>query len=135
MRQPYAYSLSGHSGIRLTYVPRGVGARRQLTYQDSSVAAIDVNGSAVKAVATPAGQLITVMLHLVPDLEQVDFSFFVPNVELPDDVTSLHIESIGLTVRHRTALSPKEVSGQIDTYRETPLRGVATDQGIHPFNT
>jgi hypothetical protein len=135
MSKPYTYQFHGHHAVEVTFTPQGVGALPNVTYQDAFTPLASFHGNeAVTLTDTPAGTMVTVTLLTQPDFGTTQFSFLIPNVDLPEsDPKRAPVHTVGLKVLHRTSIAPQALVGQLDLYLETPLVGEASDIGIHPL--
>lgn len=127
---PNAYHLHGE-GIRVTYFPTGEGPLTvdgpvKLVYQDhhrtQTFRARDVTVADVPSV----GSLVTVVLHMTPDLGSTTATLVVPTVIL-GVAQSAAVHTILITTMHASTLTGLG-DPQRDTYTVTHLTGSANNE-------
>jgi hypothetical protein len=126
---PNQYHLSG-DGISVSYYPDGFGpvfedrGRLILVYQDA-YRSQPFYGDQVRTVKVDdLGMVVSVTIAEGVDTGDTTFSLLVPDVELPDQQTSVFIHTEGITTVHRVFVA---LIGhpQSETYTVTVLDGTA----------
>jgi hypothetical protein len=115
---PNEYRFSGHH-LDVEYLPTGPGGESFVSYQDPT-RSLSFRGADVEVVQTAAGQLVSVVI------------FLIPRVNLEDAQKSAPVRTLGITAIHRTGLAPGLGHGQTDSYSVLQLVGTATN-GIIPL--
>ena len=115
--EPNLYRLSGH-GVHVTYSTSSFAGPPQFAYNDQHF-----TGNEIQTTKTDIGELVTVTLSVVPDLQTITFTLVIPEVVLGQSSTE-HIETIGITTVHRDSIiGPPQ--GQDEVYTVHKLRGTA----------
>jgi hypothetical protein len=125
MQTPNLFQLSG-SGLHVTYSTTSINGQPRLNYQDAHGEARAFSGDQITATKTPIGTLVTVMLHIMPDVGTTTFSVLIPGVNLQDKAPHANIHTEGVTTIHRAGFAPQGDLGQIDSYTVRALHGTAS---------
>lgn len=118
---PRSFELTG-SSIKVSYEPGGAGAKARLRYRDPYFDKL-FEGEDLTRLETALGEEITVTLQRVPDLGSTTFTLVIPNTVL-EMSQPLQVRTIGVTTV-RSSSSVPVLSGQLDRYNVTMLRGTA----------
>lgn len=109
-------------GITVTYDSSGIDGKPSLTYQKGGKT-WSFRGEALTRLSTPLGTLVTVQLEAVPDLRTVNFSVFLPEVELPSNSAEVGITVPGLiTTSDEAQAGPRRPM----TYILSNMKGTAS---------
>ena len=128
-RVPNQYSLHG-DGIFVSYYPEGFGpviegrGRLRLVYQDAHQSRSFYDGDVRTVEVVDLGTVVSVTLVMTVDIGSTTFSLLVPNVQLPEQQSSVFIHTEGITTLHRVFVA---LIGhpQSETYTVTALSGTA----------
>lgn len=125
--QANVFNLHGHH-LSITYSTGALGAKHTLVYQDA-LRTLTFEDAQIRKVATDAGDLVSVTLQLTVDSGSTTFSLLVPRVLL-DPNQQAHVDTVGITARHRFSLAPALLHGQLDGYQTSRLRGTASSHAF-----
>jgi hypothetical protein len=120
--QPNHFELAC-DGVTITYSTSSKDGRAVL-----SIARRDqtqsFRGDEIRVADSEIGQLVTVTLESIPDLQVVTFTLLIPPVNLERNEASIKTETILTT--HRTSIGgPALVKGQLLTYSTSTVSGLA----------
>jgi hypothetical protein len=128
---PNQYHLQG-GGISVSYYPQGFGppiqgrGRLIFVYQDAHRSeSFYSDGTNVRTVKVDdVGMVVSVTIAETIDTGNTTFSLLIPDVDLPDQLTSVFIRTEGITTVHRAFVA---LIGhpQAETYCVTELDGTA----------
>jgi hypothetical protein len=126
---PNQYHVQG-GGISVSYYPDGFGppienhGRLILVYQDAHRSQAFYSDAVRTVKVADLGTLVSVTLVESVDTGSTTFTLLVPDVQLPDQQTSVSIHTKGITTVHRVFVA---LIGhpQSETYTVTSLNGTA----------
>lgn len=117
------FELSGDA-LRVWFSSDGLDGVSHLTVDDES-GTREFHGREIRTTRSEFGELHSVTLDAVPELEIVTLTLILPAVSIPVDAGPLHIEVLGIITTSRSAIAgPPE--GAASTYRPVVLAGDAT---------
>lgn len=121
---PNHYDLHGF-GMHITYSTSSIAGKPLLSYQ-AGQESLNFSGDQITVTKTPLGQLVSVVLQVIPDLGQTTLGLLLPAVLLPDNPASLHItaEAIVNRAAGMTIAGPIPV-GVVDHYSVHRMFGTA----------
>jgi hypothetical protein len=127
---PNAYHLRGE-GIRVSYFPTGEGPLTvdgpvKLVYQDHQRTQTFRTHDVTVADVPSLGSLVTVVLHMTPDLGSTTATLVVPTVIL-GGAQSAAVHTLLITTMHASTLTGLG-DPQRDTYTVTHLTGSANNE-------
>ena len=133
---PNQYHVSG-GGISVSYYPDGFGppildrGRLLFVYQDAHRSQSFYSDQVRTVKVDDLGMVVSVTLVESVDTGSTTFSLLVPDVELPEQQTSVFIHTEGITTVHRVFVA---LIGhpQSETYTVTALDGTAAVCGWLP---
>jgi hypothetical protein len=127
---PNQYHLSG-GGISISYFPNGRGpigpaGAIHLIYQDG-MQTLSFTKDEIRVVNVPdLGTILSVTLHIIPDVGSTTFSLLLPQVRLADHLgASASVHTDAITTLHKSTLFPLPGT-QVESYTVTALTGTAT---------
>jgi hypothetical protein len=121
--QPNLFLLSSRN-ILIRYQTTSLQGSPEFHYEDGRVN-IDRRGDEIRTDDTSIGQLVTVVVEQVPDLETVTFSVVLPAVNLQER-TPASLSTLGVVTRDMTTIGgPGLIVGQVQTYDAVELKGTA----------
>jgi hypothetical protein len=126
---PNQYHVQG-GGISVSYYPDGFGppvedsGRLLLVYQDAHRSQLFLSDQVRTVKVDDLGMVVSVTLVESVDTGGTTFSLLVPDVQLPEQQTSVFIHTEGITTVHRVFVA---LIGhpQSETYTVTALNGTA----------
>lgn len=101
-----------------------------LSYTDSADPSHNrsFTGDGIDIVEMPFGKLVTVTLHILPDVHIIYLTLLIPKVYLPEHSRELPFETAAVITTHRTPfVGPSGLANglQVDTYETLALNGTA----------
>lgn len=128
---PNQYHLQGY-GISVSYFPEGlrtgptpVEGDIRLTYQDAHQSLVFRDKNVRVVELDDLGTVVSVSLTTSIDVGSTSFSLIVPEVRLPDGVSSTPVQTEGITTVHR-AFALALGHPQRETYTVVALTGTAS---------
>jgi hypothetical protein len=85
-------------------------------------------GDEIDIIERPFGKLVTVTLHILPDVHIIYLALLIPKVYLPEHSRELPVETTAVISTHRTPfVGPSGLGNglQVDTYETLELSGTA----------
>src|SRR5512144_2185253 len=121
--QPNLFLLSRRN-VRIRYQTSSVQGAPEFHYEDGRLS-IDRRGDEIRTEQTNIGQLVTIVLEQVPDLQTDTFTVVLPSINLPERRPA-SLSTIGVLTRDLTTIGgPGLVVGQVQTYDAIELNGTA----------
>lgn len=121
--QPNLFLLSSRN-IRIRYQTTSLQGSPEFHYEDGRVN-IDRRGDEIRTEYTGIGQLVTIVVEQVPDLETVTFTVVLPAVNLQERRPA-SLSTLGVVTRDMTTIGgPGLIVGQVQTYDAVELKGTA----------
>lgn len=112
-----------NGSVHVEYSTTGIDGIPHLDYREGSKVA-SFRGDQIRLEKTEIGDLVTVTLSAIPDLESNTLSLLIPKVNLDSSLETL-IRTQGIKTKHKTAVSPNLLRGQLDNYTFLILKGTA----------
>lgn len=124
MTQANLFDLKS-ADYKISFSTSSLDGRPHFSYTKGKVTKNFV-GDQIKQEETAIGNLISVVLKSVPDLQTVVLSVLLPQVNIPHDKDSINFKTEGIVTTIKTSIAgPKLVSGAVQSYKYSVLRGVA----------
>ncbi|CAG0982265.1 hypothetical protein [Geobacter sp.] len=120
--QPNMYEFTAKR-VKITYSTTSFTGEPRLSYQDRT-RNLQFKGDEIRVTSTEIGQLVTVTLEQVPDLQTITLTLLIPAINMEGDVVTFKTEAI--TTTHRTSIGgPALVKGVLQSYNTRTLQGEA----------
>ena len=120
---PNLYHLSGQH-VHVTYSPTSLDGKPTMSYQDAHQSK-SFKGSEIRTVECDLGTLVSVTLHMTPDVGSTTLSLVIPRMRI-SPVSVAQVRTDCITTLHSTPFAlPQSIQGQLDTYTVTSLHGTA----------
>ena len=119
---PNLYHLSGQH-VHVTYSPTSLDGKPTMSYQDAHQSK-SFKGSEIRTVECDLGTLVSVTLHMTPDVGSTTLSLVIPRMRI-SPVSVAQVRTDCVTTLHSTPFAPQAAQGQLDTYTVTSLHGTA----------
>jgi len=112
--------------VSVYYSPSSFSGAAQLRYRLGDGDPLDFSDDDIRVERTEIGQLVSVTVRQVPDLESVTLSLVIPDINLDPGEPTLFESSIILTTNHTTIGGPDLVKGPLQTYWSPKVIGQAS---------
>jgi hypothetical protein len=120
MQESNMFELNG-GNIQITYSSTSVKGSQLFSYRDSSINR-SFSGKEIHSQETDIGELLTIIIKQVSDLQSVSFTLILPNVFVEPKSAGTEIETVGLTtITHSNIVSSALSQGKI--YTPVSLKG------------
>ncbi len=125
--QANRFELTGEHR-QITYDRTSVTGQPQLTYHDAQQPGLNgtFTGDEIRSLdSEDTGLMVSVTLRVRFDLDTLNLTLLVPEVNL-EDGTARSISSLAILIAHHTTIGgPKLVKGPLQTYKVVTLEGTA----------
>jgi hypothetical protein len=112
-------------GVAISYSKSSITGDPRFSYTDKDQN-LNFAGSEIRVEETGIGELVSVPISNVPDLEVVTVSLLLPKINLSSTEPQSAFETQLIFTTHRTSIGgPSLVAGQLKTYKCLSVEGTA----------
>ncbi len=116
--------LFDSAGIRLYFIGDNPDAP-ELTYNDGQMEH-KFSGTEIIREQTQCGELVSVMLEVIPDLSTTTLSLALPAANRDENIRSIAVQSFAVRTTNRTSIAgPDILEGLLQSYEVMSLDGLA----------
>jgi hypothetical protein len=127
IKQPNLFEFKTKDNqIKINYSTTSLNGLPRLTYQTSQKT-LNFSGDAIRSVDTEIGQMVTILIEVIPDARSTTLTLLLPTVNLPAGAKKNQVQTKAILTTSRSSIGgPKLVQGQVQSYQVIDIEGTAS---------